>query len=50
MVLRTMAQHQVRRLAVIDGRDLVGIIAVADVARALPDRPVGQLLDALSAS
>jgi CBS domain-containing protein len=38
----------VRRLPVIDGHRLVGIVAVADVARALPDRPVGDLIDALS--
>ena len=50
VVVRTMAEHQVRRLPVIDGHDLVGIIAAADVARALPDRPVGELLDALSAN
>ncbi|MEV8505901.1 CBS domain-containing protein [Actinoplanes sp. NPDC051475] len=47
-VLRTMAQHKVRRLPVIDGHQLVGIVAVADVARALPDRPVGDLIDAIS--
>jgi CBS domain-containing protein len=47
-VLNTMAAHKVRRLPVIDGHQLVGIVAVADVARALPDRPVGDLLDALS--
>ena len=47
-ILRTMAQHKVRRLPVIDGHQLVGIVAVADVARALPDRPVGDLIDALS--
>ncbi|GIF17003.1 CBS domain-containing protein [Actinoplanes teichomyceticus] len=47
-ILRTMGQHQVRRLPVIDGHDLVGIVALADVARALPDRPVGELLDAIS--
>jgi hypothetical protein len=32
------------------GHDLVGIVALADVARALPDRPVGDLLDTLSES
>jgi CBS domain-containing protein len=47
-VLRTMAQHKVRRLPVIDGHDLVGIVAVADVARALPDRPVGDLIETIS--
>jgi hypothetical protein len=38
----------VRRLPVIDGHQLAGIVAVADVARALPDRPVGDLIDAIS--
>ncbi|MFY1691921.1 CBS domain-containing protein [Plantactinospora sp. WMMB782] len=49
-ILRTMGSHQVRRLPVIDGHDLVGMVAVADVARALPDRPVGDLVDAISQS
>ena len=49
-ILRTMAQHKVRRLPVIDGHRLVGIVAVADVARALPDNPVGDLIDAISES
>jgi CBS domain-containing protein len=48
-VLSTMAGHRVRRLPVIDGHQLIGIVAVADVARALPDRPVGDLIDAISA-
>jgi len=47
-ILRTMAQHKVRRLPVIDGHQLVGIVALADVARALPDRPVGDLIDAIT--
>lgn len=47
-ILRTMAQHKVRRLPVIDGHTLVGIVALADVARALPDQPVGNVLNALS--
>ncbi|MDP9792726.1 CBS domain-containing protein [Catenuloplanes nepalensis] len=47
-ILRTMSKHQVRRLPVIDGHDLVGMVALADVARALPDKPTGDLLDAIS--
>ncbi|MFF5703617.1 CBS domain-containing protein [Streptomyces sp. NPDC012794] len=47
-ILRTMARHKVRRLPVIDGHDLVGMVAQADVARALPDTKVGELLESLS--
>lgn len=47
-ILVTMTEHKVRRLPVIDGHRLVGVVAQADVARALPDPQVGQLLDALS--
>ncbi|GAA2677702.1 MULTISPECIES: CBS domain-containing protein [Nonomuraea] len=47
-ILRTMATHKVRRLPVIDGHRLVGIVALAEVARALPDATVGDLLDALT--
>ncbi|MEW2418187.1 CBS domain-containing protein [Streptomyces sp. NPDC046866] len=47
-ILRTMAEHKVRRLPVIDGHRLVGMVAQADVARALPDPQVGDLLQALS--
>ncbi len=46
--LKTMANAKVRRLPVIDGHDLVGMLAQADVARALPDAPVGDLLEAIS--
>lgn len=49
-ILATMTAHKVRRLPVIDGRDLVGIIAQADVAKALDDPSAGDLLEALSAS
>lgn len=47
-VLATMTRHQVRRLPVIDGDKLVGMIALADVARALPDKTAGDLLEVLS--
>ena len=48
-ILRTMGRYHVRRLPVIDGHKLVGIVALADVARALPPAKVGDLLQAVSA-
>ncbi|KND29994.1 CBS domain-containing protein [Streptomyces acidiscabies] len=47
-ILRTMAAHKVRRLPVLDQGRLVGMVAQADVARALPNPQVGELLEALS--
>lgn len=47
-ILRTMTWHKVRRLPVIDGHDLVGIVAQADVARSLAEPKVGELVAALS--
>ena len=46
--LRTMTQHKVRRLPVIDGHDLVGMVSQADVARNLPEEKVGDLVEAIS--
>jgi CBS domain-containing protein len=46
--LRTMAEHQVRRLPVIDGHDLVGMVSQADVARNLDEEDVGGLVEAIS--
>jgi CBS domain-containing protein len=47
--LDVMSEHQVRRLPVIDGHDLVGIISQADIAKELPDEKVGDLVQAISA-
>ncbi|HEX2373753.1 MAG TPA: CBS domain-containing protein [Actinomycetota bacterium] len=47
--LRTMAEHKVRRLPVIDGHDLVGIVALADIAREVEDdASKGDLIQAIS--
>jgi CBS domain-containing protein len=43
-----MSEHQVRRLPVIDGHDLVGIVSQADIARNLDDDKVGDLVQAIS--
>ncbi len=48
--LKTMSQHQVRRLPVIDGHDLVGMLSQADVARSLPADKVDELLKRVSAA
>jgi len=47
-ILRTMTEHAVRRLPVIDGHRLVGIVSQADVAKNLPEDRVGDLVQAIS--
>ena len=46
--LHTMTEHSVRRLPVIDGHELIGIVSQADVARNLPEEKVGELVEAIS--
>ena len=48
--LSTMARKGVRRLPVIDGHDLVGMISQADIAKNLPEEKAGRLLEAISAA
>ncbi len=45
--LMTMKDHKVRRLPVIDGHDLVGVVSLADLAQA--DK-LGDLVEAISAA
>jgi CBS domain-containing protein len=46
--IRTMADKQVRRLPVIDGHELVGIVSQADIAKNADEDEVGELVEALS--
>ena len=48
--LATMSRAGVRRLPVIDGHDLVGMLSQADVARHLPEDKVGDLAEAISSA
>jgi CBS domain-containing protein len=47
-VLATMAEYQVRRLPVIDGERLVGIIAESDIAQNAPAQDVAETIDAVT--
>jgi CBS domain-containing protein len=46
----TMTQHAVRRLPVIDGTDVVGMVSQADIARTADEKLVGRLVEAISAA
>jgi CBS domain-containing protein len=48
--LATMSKHGVRRLPVIDGHDLVGMLSQADIARNLPEGKTGDLVEAISSA
>ena len=48
--LRTMTDHKVRRLPVIDDQRLVGIISQADIATHIDEEKVGDLVEAISAA
>ncbi|SDJ93800.1 CBS domain-containing protein [Actinopolyspora mzabensis] len=46
--MRVMNEHRIRRLPVIDGQRLVGMVTVADMARTMPEPRVGELVESLS--
>ena len=47
--LRLMAEHQVRRLPVVENGRLVGMVAQADIALTENEQKTGQLVEAISA-
>jgi CBS domain-containing protein len=48
--LRTMTEKKVRRLPVIDGHRLIGVVSQADLAKELDSSKVGELVQAISAA
>jgi len=50
VAIETMKDHAVRRLPVIDGHDLIGIVSQGDVAKEVSDSAAGDLVEAISAA
>lgn len=50
LAISTMADHGVRRLPVIDGHDLIGIVSIGDIAQNAEDDDVGTLLQLISSA
>jgi CBS domain-containing protein len=46
--LKLLAEYQVRRLPVVDGNRLVGIVAQADIARLGKDKQTGEVVEEIS--
>ena len=46
--IRTMQEHKIRRLPVIEDPNLVGILSQADIARNYPEDRVGELVEFIS--
>jgi CBS domain-containing protein len=46
--LQLLAERQVRRLPVVEGETLVGVVAQADIARQGDDRTTGQVVEQIS--
>ncbi|MBW3605998.1 MAG: CBS domain-containing protein [Actinobacteria bacterium] len=50
LALETMAEHKVRRLPVIDGQELIGIVSQADLAANVDEEETGALVKAISSA
>jgi CBS domain-containing protein len=48
--LAAMSEHKIRRLPVIDGHDLVGMISQADIATHVSEDKTGGLVESISAA
>jgi CBS domain-containing protein len=48
-VLHQMMEHKIRRMPVLENKNLVGIISQADLAAKLPEDKVGEFVEAISA-
>jgi CBS domain-containing protein len=48
--IRTMKEHKVRRLPVIDGHQLIGIVSQGDLAQHVDEEDVGDLVETISAA
>ena len=46
--IRTMKEHKVRRLPVIDGHELIGIVSQGDLAKNVDEEEVGELVESIS--
>ena len=50
LAIALMKDHAVRRLPVVEGRRLVGIVSQADIAKHAPESLVGGMVDEISAA
>lgn len=50
VAVETMKEHAVRRLPVIDGHDLIGIVSQGDIAQEVSGDAVGDLVEAISSA
>jgi CBS domain-containing protein len=48
--LQVMKDNKIRRLPVIDGHDLVGIVSVADIATNVDEEQTGEVIETISAA